>query len=179
MNRAEIILGNLEYSYLDGPVSLEELQVRPVKGNCRLAVQQYFYETHGIYLSGRDIVLPDAYEGRGKIVKNSQNGPDNFFNGLQKGDIVHAEKLRDSCGRKFRPDSKKFETEYERLVHLHLAIYLGLPTDEILSRFSFNKIDPKKPVIWHSTFIAKGTDVWSLEEFYYYYKPEIAMRITF
>lgn len=59
-------MGNLErlhnfgYDYLRGPVSREELQKEITKGNCRLAVQDYFYINHGLYLSKEEVILSDC-----------------------------------------------------------------------------------------------------------------------
>jgi hypothetical protein len=178
MNGTET-LSRLRYDYSKGPVSAGELQVGPTEGNCRLAVQRFFFDNYGIFLGHQDIVLPYARNGGKRIfVENNLDNPRNFFDSLQEGDIVYAEKLRDSHEKIIKSGKEKFETEYERLVHLHLAVYVGLPTDEILAFFSGDEIDRDKPAIWHSTFIAGGTALWSVEKFCHYYKPESAMRIN-
>ncbi|MDP4009513.1 MAG: hypothetical protein Q8P53_00845 [Candidatus Shapirobacteria bacterium] len=179
MNSAEGPFRSFIYSLFDGPVSQRVLEEKPDKGNCRFAIQQYFKETRGIYLSHSEIVLPYARNNsRGTFIENNQVDSNEFFSGLQEGDIIYAEKLRDSHGKKIKSGKEKFETEYERLVHLHLAVYVGLPTDEILAFFSGDEIDRDKPAIWHSTFIARGTALWSVEKFRHYYKPESAMRMA-
>ncbi len=166
------------YRYLDGPLSLDGLQAGPTEGNCRLAVQSYFYTLHGLYLDREEIVLPEAYRNKGIFVKDFQGDTAEFFSSLQEGDIVYAEKLRDSVGRKLRSGKERFSTEDEWLMSLHMGVFLITPTDDILSRFStYDEIDGEKPSIWHASFIAGGTALWSIDKFCYYYQPVTSKRI--
>ncbi len=177
MNRAEALqkLPDFGYEYLDGPVSKDILNTEITKGNCRLAVQYYFYKFHGIYLGPDEIVLPEA-KNKGILMENKDINI--FLNGLREGDIIYAEKLRNSLGKKFKPSSEKFKTEEERLRNLHLGVYLGVLKEEELNRFSLENIDDiGKPVIWHSSFISKGTALWPVEKFCHYYLPIITRRV--
>jgi len=177
MNRAEALqeLPNFGYEYLHGPVSEHILNATITKGNCRLAVQCYFNKVYGMYLGPDDIVLPEAKD-KGFLMENKDTNI--FLNGLREGDIIYAEKIRNSHGKEIKTNNKKFETEEERLRNLHLGVYLGVLERESSSRFSLKNIDDiGKPVIWHSSFISKGTDLWSVEKFCNYYLPIIARRV--
>ncbi|MFA6185388.1 MAG: hypothetical protein WCT51_02900 [Candidatus Shapirobacteria bacterium] len=154
-------LHNFKYNYLRGPVSYEDLQTEIVEGNCRLAVQDYFYINHDLYLGRKDLILSKEMVNGFDVIKNQDNIGD-FFSRLKEGDIVYADNLRNSFGNELKPRSEKFPNEEERLLNLHLGVYL----DRL-----------NQPTIWHSSFISKGTVLWSIDEFCYYYKPFIARRI--
>lgn len=142
-----------------GPLSKKLLKEKIISGNCRLAVQDYFFSIHNLYLKPKDILLPYAYYNIGHFVT--------LFD--KAGDILYAEKLR---------NKKSFKNEGERILYFHTAIFLGKLKKTILN-FLPIKPDIKigTPVIWHSSFIAGGTDIWPLEKFLYYYKPIAAKRI--
>lgn len=169
-------LHNFKYNYFRGPISLDDLQTEITEGNCRLAVQDYFYTNHGLYLNREELILSERMIN-GSDVKKNQGDIVDFFSDLKEGDIVYADKLRNSLEKELTPRSEKFANEEERLINLHLGVYLGIQKNENSSRFSFNNIDTKKPVIWHSSFISKGTALWSIDEFCYYYKPFVARGI--
>jgi len=153
-------LHNFGYDYFRGPVSREELQEEIAKGNCRLAVQDYFYTIHDLYLDKEEVILSGKMISETDVIKNQGNIGE-FFSRLKKGDVVYADKRRNSQGEELEPGSEKFKTEEERLLNLHLGIYLENP-----------------PTIWHSSFISKGTALWPIDKFCYYYKPFVARRIN-
>lgn len=176
MNGVERLQGlhNFSYKYLYGPVSEDILKTEITEGNCRLAVQDYFYTNYGIYLDEKEIVLPEA-KNKGIFIENSNT--DIFLSNLKEGDIVYAEKFRNSLGKEINFNKKRFVSEDEWLINLHLGIYLGVQSGEVLSNLSYNEIDERKPVIWHSSFISGGTSLWSVDKFCEYYKPVIARRL--
>ncbi len=166
------------YKYLKGPIPLEELQQGPTEGNCRLAVQDYFYTVHGLFLGREEIVLPEAYRNTGKIVSDFKGDVVVFFKDLQVGDIIYAEKLRDRKERMFRHQRNSYPTEDEWLISLHMGIYFGIPTDDLLSRMPTDgQIDREKPAVWHASFIAGGTALWTVDKFCHYYQPVVAKRL--
>lgn len=142
-----------------GPLSKKLLQGKITSGNCRLAVQDYFFSVHNLYLKPKDILLPFAYHKIGYFV--------DLFD--KAGDIIYAEKLR---------NNKSFKNGDEKILHFHTAIFLGKLNKTILSFLPFkSNIKTGTSVIWHSSFIAGGTDIWPLDKFLYYYKPVAAKRI--
>lgn len=168
-------LHNLNYKYLHGPVSEDVLKTGMTEGNCRSAVQDYFYTIHGIYLDRNEIVLPEAKD-KGILIENNNN-LDVFLNSLEKGDIIYGEKIKTSTGKRVNLDEKKIANENEWLTNLHMGIYLGVQSKEVLSNLPYNEVDMEKPVIWHSSFISGGTSLWSIDKFCEYYKPIFARRI--
>ena len=177
MNRPEM-LPSYSYRYYEGPLSLEQLQQKPPVGNCRRAVQDYYWTFHGKYLGSEDIVFPEALKNEGIIVKKFQNDTDDFSSDLQTGDIVYAEKLRDSRGIVFSSAKHVSLSEEERMRNFHLGVYIGVPTAEILARIpTIEVIDKGRPTIWHASFIAGGTDLWPVDRFCYYYRPVLATRL--
>lgn len=84
--------------------------------------------------------MPYAYYNIGHFVKPFE----------KTGDIIYAEKLR----------NKKGEVVYKdrEVLYFHSAIYLGKMNKTILSLLPFSSdIKDGTPVIWHSSFIAGGT----------------------
>jgi len=167
-------LRNFSYKYLHGPVSEDVLKTEITEGNCRLAVQDYFYTNYGIYLDQNEIVLPRA-KNNGLLMENNDTSV--FLNNLKEGDIIYGEKIKTSTGKRVNLDEKRIANENEWLTGLHLGVYMGVQSSEVLSSLSYNEADITKPVIWHSSFISKGTSLWSVDKFCEYYKPVIARRI--
>lgn len=142
-----------------GPLSKKLLQGKITSGNCRLAVQDYFFSVHNLYLKPKDILLPFAYHKVGCFV--------DLFD--QAGDIIYAEKLR---------DNKSFKNEDERILHFHTAIFLGKLNKTILSSLPFkSNIKTGTLVVWHASCIANGTDIWPVEKFLNYYRVVAAKRV--
>ena len=176
MNRIERLqeLHNFGYEYLRGPVSEDVLKTEISEGNCRLAVQDYFYTIYGIYLNENEIILPEA-EDKGILMEN--NDIDIFLKNLKEGDIFYGEKIKTSKGRRVNLGEKRIANENEWLTNLHMGIYLGIQPSEVLKSLSYNEMDMDKPVVWHSSFISKGTSLWSIDKFCEYYKPVFIRRI--
>ncbi|HPT66227.1 MAG TPA: hypothetical protein PK257_02875 [Candidatus Woesebacteria bacterium] len=167
-------LHNFGYEYLRGPVTEDVLNVEITSGNCRLAVQDYFYTNYGIYLGKNEIVLPEA-KNKGIFVENENKSV--FLDNLKEGDIIYGEKIKTSTGKRVNLSEKRVNNENEWLTSLHMGVYLGVQPSEILSALSYNEMDIKKPVVWHSSFISKGTSLWSIDKFCEYYKLVFARRI--
>jgi hypothetical protein len=168
-------LHTFSYKFLEGPLPPERLRQELSEGNCRLAVQDYYFTLHGIYLGSPDIVPPEAFKSPGIFINDMQNDEDEFFTSLKAGDIIYAEKYRDSSGRKFKSVRM---TEAERMIKFHMGVYLGILNDDLLSRLpNIDYTERGKPIIWHSSYISRGTDVWTKDKFCYYYQPIIAKRI--
>lgn len=152
-------LPNFSYSINQGPVFIEELDKTFDKGNCRLAIQLYFYNLYNIRLKANETLCPESYYNLGKIVEIYED----FFSCLQAGDIIFAERIRGKNNQLIDRARESFDSENEWVVALHTAIYIGESN--------------KEGQIWHATSIANSTCFWSKEEFLYYYKPVLARRI--
>lgn len=162
-----------------GPLLKIEFNQAIKAGNCRLAVQDYFYVVQGLYLKPDEILLPYGYKHTGVFVKQLDKKMKLFFTDLKQGDIIYAEKLRNNKKGYIYKCKNSFSDEDEWILHFHTAIYLGNLDEKIESFLPVKPTYPKgTPVIWHSSFIAGGTAVWSVEKFCYYYQPVAAKRIS-
>jgi len=171
-------LQSFPYEFLAGPLSEEKIKQGPDVGNCRSAVQAFYLRLHDVYLGEEHLVLPEALN-HGTVVKESQPGVDDFFAGLQPGDIVYADKLRDSRGKKFSLHKQMSLTEDERMKKFHLGVYIGIPTDEMIARIPTDTpINQEAPAIWHASYIAGGTALWTTNKFCFYYQPVLARRLS-
>lgn len=152
-----------------GPLSLKKLQGKISNGNCRLAVQDYYYQVHKLYLKPKQILLPTAFKKVGKFVETTN---------LQPGDLIYAEKLRNKKGEIVFKPQHTYNNEDEWILHFHTAVYLGKLNSSIRV---FIPITPEypdgTPVIWHSSFISNGTSLWSLEKFSHYYRLVATKRV--
>lgn len=164
------------YKYDKGAGPLLEIEFNQAikTGNCRLAVQDYFYVAQGLYLKPDEILLPYGYKHTGVFI--------NFrgLRDLKQGDIIYAEKFRNKNSEIIYKEKDKYKNEDEWIRYFHTAIYLGNLDEKIESLLPVKPAYPKgTPVIWHSSFIAGGTAVWSVEKFCYYYQPVAAKRISY
>lgn len=152
-----------------GPLSKKLLKSKIIFGNCRLAVQDYLYSIHGIYLKPEDILLPYAYYKVGTFVEPFKKA----------GDIIYAENFRNKKGEVIYREKSSFKNEDEWILHFHTAIYLGKMSERIANTLPF-QCDIRKgtPVVWHSSFVAGGTAIWPLKKFLHYYKPVTAKRVV-
>lgn len=142
-----------------------------------MAVQDYYYSVHGIFLEPEQILLPKAFKDTGKFVREFNNKKYSF-EGLHPGDLIYAEKLRNSKGKIIYKSKEEYRDENEWILHFHTAIYLGKLDSSIRSFLPVKPSYPEgTPVIWHSSFISDGTVLWSEEEFLYYYQPVAAKRL--
>lgn len=168
-------LHQLSYEFLHGPVPVEGLLGTPSEGNCRLAVQDYFYTQLGIYLEPEEIVPPQAFTGEGMMPLQAMSDTQ-IFDLLRRGDIVYAQKLRDSKGRIVKGSNI---SEHEKMRNLHMAVYLGILDDQIISRLPVIDVPISgEAMVWHSSYISGGTAVWPVEKFCHFYQPVIAKRIV-
>lgn len=152
---------NYSYSYLAGPVETrEELDESLAEGNCRLALQLYFYKIHNLFLERDQIYLPGGYKTLGEFVYKEEPI---LFEKLEEGDIVYAQNLRGKDGAVLDRSPERYQNKDEWLYHLHSAIYVGRADGE--------------EYIWHATSIEGGTAVWPRRKFEYYYKPISIKRV--
>lgn len=151
------------YQYLAGPVETpRELDAGVEVGNCRLALQLYFYRMSDVFFEKDQIYLPGGYKVLGEFV--FQEEPIDYSM-LQRGDILYAQNLRNKSGAEVDKSLGRYRTKDEWLYYLHSAIYIG-------------KIDNSPaPYVWHATNIEGGPVLWALEKFEYYYKPVSAKRV--
>lgn len=151
------------YQYLAGPVNCAtDLDIDFDVGNCRFALQLYFYRVHSIFLEKDDIYLPGGYKTLGTFIY--QEEPIEFDN-LESGDIVYAQNLCNKNGIRFSRNIENYQSKDEWIYHLHSAIFIG-HVDESDNLY-----------IWHATSIAHGPILWTIEEFCQYYKPISVKRI--
>lgn len=152
------------YKYLAGPVETsEEIDAGVAEGNCRFALQLYFYRQHGIFFKKYDIYLPGGYKVLGKFVFKEEPID---FDKLRVGDILYAQTLRNKKGQEVDKSLERYRDRDEWLFYLHSAIYLGKTDDGTDNRY-----------IWHATHIDGGPTLWTLEKFEHYYKPISAKRV--
>lgn len=163
MNQDFFPKDQFEYQYLAGPVETrEELDAGVKKGNCRLALQLYFYRMHGIFFKKEEVYLPGGYKVLGKFIFQEESID---FSLLKRGDILYAQNLRNKAGGEVDKSIGRYRTKDEWLYHLHSAIYIGR-VDEMDTQY-----------VWHATSIENGPAVWTLEKFEYFYKPVSAKRV--
>lgn len=154
-----------EYVYLAGPVdSSEEIDAGVQKGNCRYALQLYYYKQHGKFYKRDEIYLPGGYKVLGEFIFKEE--PIDFSQ-LKQGDILFAQNFRNKEGKLLNKGVENYETKDKWLFDLHSAIYLG-------------KIDPDtdEQYIWHATSIEGGPALWTLDKFCYHYLPVSAKRVA-
>ncbi|MDQ1300028.1 MAG: hypothetical protein QG636_696 [Patescibacteria group bacterium] len=157
----EVPVEDYVYKYLLGPVESAEALNQPVtEGNCRLALQLYYFRVHGIFFQQNDIYLPGGYKAWGEFIFKEE--PIDFEK-LQPGDVLYAQNFRGKRGQELLKGIENFKDKDEWLYHLHSAIYVG-------------KISGTH-YIWNATSIVGATITWPLETFVYYYKPISAKRI--
>lgn len=151
---------SFSYKYLAGPEETIEGMVKAQAGNCRFALQVYFYSVHGLFLKKDQIYLPGGYKTIGRFIFEEEAID---FNRLCSGDIVYAQNLRNKRNELLNKNPEQYASKDEWLYYLHSAIYIG-------------KIDGLH-YLWHATNIEGGPVVWQLEKFQHYYKPISAKRV--
>lgn len=153
------------YKYLTGPVKTPlEIDGAIKEGNCRLALQLYFYRIHKKFLEQDEVYLPGGYKTLGQFVFKEEPID---FDALQAGDILYAQNLRNKKGEELHRDLETYKDKDEWLYHLHSAIYLGEIDGNSEERY-----------VWHATNIEGGTALWALDKFQYYYKPVSVKRVV-
>jgi len=129
------------YQYLAGPVATKaEIEAGVPEGNCRFAIQQWFFELHGLFLKRDEIYLPGGYKVLGAFLFE-ETAID--WDALQPGDIIFAENLRNKLGKVIDRSLSSFDSKDEWLFYLHSAQYAGKENDT--------------HYIWHASAIAGGS----------------------
>jgi hypothetical protein len=149
------------YAYLAGPLNTETELMQPVmEGNCRLAIQLYFFRLRGIFLGKDKIYLPGGYKHLGQFIVEEDLID---FDLLQPGDIVYAQNLKNKHGEPMARGREMYTSKDEWLFHLHSALYVGVYNNQ--------------HCLWHATSIENGTCIWTREKFEEYYQPISAKRV--
>jgi hypothetical protein len=152
------------YKYLAGPVQTEEeLNGGFMEGNCRFALQLYFYRIHSRFFERDEIYLPGGYKALGKFVFKET---DIDINQLKAGDVIYAQNLRNKQNQKVDKSPERYKDKDEWLYYLHSLIYLGKLYGDSDTNY-----------VWHATHIAGGPVVWDWSKFIHYYKPISAKRV--
>ena len=104
------------YVVAAGPVSEKRLKEEYNVGNCRLAVQMYFYDNHDLFLSKEKILLPEGYWNTGRFVKKGWMSSWEYFDGLETGDVIYAERVRNGDGELIKKTAGRSMIHTGRLV---------------------------------------------------------------
>lgn len=171
------MLQRFSYKFDAGPLDVSALGSQFATGNCRRAVQYYYFEAHGYVIKPEQSLCPALFDEVGEFVvrDNHQLSNEAFFSKLLPADLVFAERIVNANGL---PILRKYADANDRIIRLHSAVFLGsgksiplglLPDDRSLNRDS--------EYIWHSSAAAKGTAVWTTQQFAEYYQPVAAKRL--
>jgi len=144
------------YSYLVGPVDTPAELDNLTEGNCRLAIQLYFYRVQNRFLQKDEIYLPGGYKTLGGFIFKEEAIN---WSKVRVGDIVYAQNIKKKGGALYERDRTNYPTYDDWVYDFHSAIYVG------------------KNKFWHATSIANGPAVWSCEEFENYYKSISVKRL--
>lgn len=152
---------DFSYQYLAGPLdSPEAIETGFTEGNCRFALQLYFYRVHDIFLEIDEVYLPGGYEHLGEFIVREQPID---WSLVQPGDIIYAQNLKKKDGTPHKRDPEHYDTLADWRFDFHSAIYLGTHNGQ--------------HYIYHASSICDGPDVWTLAQFSEYYKPISIKRI--
>lgn len=138
-----------------GPLPKDGLEKEFKEGNCRLAVQIYFYKIHNVYFKPEKILNPNGYKNTGKFVFTA--GEEIDFNTAAEGDVIYGENIVNKKGESINRGRETFNDEDEWILHFHTAVYLG------------------NNQIWHATHFAGTSCFWTVDQFKKFYKP-IALK---
>jgi hypothetical protein len=148
------ILPQFEYSFNSGPLLPEFLDSAPNLGNCRLAIQLYFYRLHYKIFLPDEILCPKSYRETGINIHLDFNNQ-SWISNVVVGDVVFAERIKDKEGKSIDRSIDYFKfNEDEYITYLHTAV--------------ISSIEPFE--IWHATTITNNTCYWDLNQFNEYYK---------
>jgi len=153
------------YAYLAGPVlTADELDIGITEGNCRLALQLYFYRQHNLFLGRDEIYIPGGYKTFGDFIYKEEMID---FSSLIRGDIVYAQNLRNKHEALLVRGQDNFPDYDTWVYHFHSGIYIG-------------RISPHDDAeyIYHATSIDNGPALWPLDKFTHYYLPISIKRIS-
>jgi hypothetical protein len=152
------------YKYLAGPVeTAEEIDAGVTEGNCRFALQLYFYRQHKKFFEKDEIYLPGGYKVLGKFIFEEEPID---FDKLVAGDVIYAQNLRNKEDKEVDKSLERYRDKDEWLYYLHSAVYVGKINDGTETRY-----------VWHATHIDGGPTLWPLEKFEHYYRPISAKRV--
>ena len=148
------------YDIKSGPLSRKS-QVLTYwhSGNCRRAVQYYYYKKWKLFLSRRESLYPDLFWKTGTFV--NAVGKEFIFDRLVPHDLIFGERIREQAAERLEEPTVGHLRTDEALLSLHTAVYTGIPGREI----------------WHSTKISGGSCYWSMRKFLRHYRPVAAKRI--
>jgi len=147
---------------MDGPVEKPELIFNKTTGNCRFAVQDFYYKYFGKFLLPEQILLPEAYKHIGRFIFQEQEVD---FDKLKVGDIVYAKKIFNKNGNNILKTKQDYKDEDEWILYSHSAIFLGKATDKIKTLFSEYDLPEDKELVWHATSYEGKSCVWTVEKF--------------
>ncbi len=156
------MLRKFNYCFDSGPFqNEEEFRDNWQTGNCRRAVQYYFFAELGIFLNREQILCPELFHDTGMFI--IRLGEPFSSNQLRAGDIIFAEKIRSRPGDLVDRSRTYFPNEEEYVVSLHTAIYWGVRGRDI----------------WHATNITGSSCYWSMNRFMRHYRPVAAKRVVY
>ena len=144
------------YKFNKGPTEKEFLGEPIKEGDCRLAIQLYFYKIHNLFIESDKILCPRSYKETGVFIW--REGEQNFLEKIKIGDVIYAERIKDKNKVAILRDRNYFKSEDEWIIALHTAIYFD------------------KNLIWHATAIEGQTCYWDLSKFLEFYKPVAVKR---
>lgn len=155
------MLKKFTYKFNEGPfITEKDLLGNWKEGNCRRALQYYFFKKHGIFLPPEKVLCPWAYKKTGKFIFREKINFD--WEKLRPGDIIYAERKSSlKKGVSVEKSETSFDNRDEYLVSLHTAIFIGKSGKEI----------------WHATSIEGKSCYWPISELVNYYLPVTVKRI--
>lgn len=173
-------LHTFQYAFRKGAGSEEALMNETIKeGNCRLALQDYYYICENMYLTPDQVFLPQGFKQTGTTIQTFDT-TENFFKNLKKGDVIYAERLKNQKKENVYKNKSSFHSKDDWITSLHSAVFLGKLDRDILSHLPQEENTPfnqDSSYIWHATAVAGGTVLWTAENFSFYYQLVIAKRI--
>lgn len=146
------------YNYESGPfASLQEMQEGFKTGNCRRAVQAYFWYALGAFIPAEDILSPEML---GKFIPVDDEN--NSFESACVHDVIYAERRNKA--------SKTAASLNNRAVMMnwHSAVFLG-------NLLRGSAIDLQH--LYHSSMICGGSATWTTHEFLDYYQVRGRLRV--
>src|SRR3989344_3789963 len=167
-------LSFFKYKFDKGPVSKSKISEPTNEGNCRFALQDFFFVLHKRYFEECELLNPAGYLHTGSFLKKEY--ANDFFDNLPTGAVIYAEKTRNRKNELVDNTAKKFESEDDYIIALHSAIYIKNIDERILSKLP-SEISAGKssaPAIWHATAVEGATCLWDIDKFLHYYKPIVA-----
>lgn len=171
-------LSFFKYKFDRGPLSLSALSEPITEGNCRLALQDFFFVLKNTYFSEKELLNPEGYLHTGTFLHEESS--ENFFHNLPTGTVIYAENIRNRKEVPTDRSAKNFPSEVDYLIALHSAIYVADVNEEIVARFptEIPAIPTRQPAMWHATAIEGGTCLWTIKKFLEYYQPVAAKRFA-